>query len=77
MENQNFYDATLYALWEGRGSFVVIVRPDKSDGVGATNPNYTGTGVCENYSPFGQGVGELAEAVFTVRCAAALSRAVA
>lgn len=52
----------------------VIVRPTSS-AVGAANPNYTGTGIIENYSPFGNGVGDLAKTSITIQSAGALSRA--
>jgi hypothetical protein len=68
-------DATLFPLVGT--TFTVIVRPDKSEGVGTANPNYTGTGILENYSPVGNGVGELAMAPITIQSAGALSRATA
>lgn len=57
-------------------TFTVIVRPTSS-AVGVSNPNYTGTGVLENYQPFGQSVGELATSTITIQSAGALSRATA
>lgn len=57
-------------------SFTVIVRPTSS-AVGVNNPNYTGTGVLENYQPFGQSVGELATSTITIQSAGTLSRATA
>lgn len=56
-------------------TFTVIVRPVAGTSVGSTNPNYTGTGILESYSPFGNGVGELAMAPITIQSAGALSRA--
>jgi hypothetical protein len=55
----------------------IIIRADKSDGVGATNPNYTGSALVTSYKPFGQGVGDLAMATLELVSAGALSRAVA
>lgn len=40
-------------------SRAIIVRNDNSDGVGATNPNYTATGVLVEYPPIGVQIGEL------------------
>ena len=59
--NQDFaasaVDATLAAA---RGTVVVIkVRPT-SAAIGATNPEYVGSYLVNQYSPFGAGVGELA-----------------
>lgn len=56
-------------------TFTVIVRPVKSTVVGATNPNYTGTGIIDSYSPMGNSVGELAMAPISIKAAGALSRA--
>lgn len=58
-------------------AFTVIVRPDKSDGVGTGNPNYTGTAILEGWNPISNSVGELATVTFTVQSAGALSRATA
>lgn len=64
-------DATLFPLVGT--TFTVIVRPT-SAAVSATNPNYTGTGILESYSPIDNGVGELATAPVTIQPAGALSR---
>ena len=57
-------------------TFVVIVRPVKGTVVGATNPNFTGTGILESYPPLGGGVGDLAATSITIQSAGALTRAV-
>lgn len=67
-------DATLFPLVGT--TFTVIVRPVNAGGVGATNPNYTGTGILESYAPMGNSVGDLATAPITIQSAGALSRAV-
>lgn len=68
-------DATLFPL-VGAAAFPIIIRPDA--GVkSATNPEYTGNAVLENYQPVGGSVGELAMAPVTLRSAGALSRAIA
>lgn len=53
----------------------VVVRPVKGSSVGATNPEYTGTGILESYTPIGNGVGELALAPINIQCAGPLTRA--
>lgn len=57
-------------------TFTVIVRPVKATVVGATNPNYTGTGILESYNPLGNSVGDLAVAPITIQSAGPLTRAV-
>lgn len=66
-------DATLFTLVGSTAA--LVVRPDNSDGVGATNPNYTGTGVLESYSPMGGSLGEMAATTATFQAAGTLSRA--
>lgn len=62
-------------LWSKVGATcVVVMRPDKSDGVGATNPNFTGTSVLEGL-PVGGALGEMATTTATFQAAGALSRA--
>lgn len=56
-------------------SVAVIMRPIKATVVGPSNPNYTGTGIVEKYSPFGNAVGELATTGITIQSAGTLSRA--
>lgn len=54
----NDVDITLFAdVGVGRA---IIVRNNNSDGVGATNPNYTATGILMQYNPIGAKIGELA-----------------
>lgn len=75
--NQDFaassVDVSLFSLVGS--TFTVIVRPDKSTAVGATNPNFTGTGILESYPPISGGVGELATTSVSIQAAGALSRA--
>lgn len=56
-------------------TFTITVRKDKTAGVGATNPNFTGTCILEGYSPVQGGVGELGTTDFTCQAAGTLSRA--
>lgn len=65
-------DVTLFPLVGT--TFTVVVRPTSSS-VSATNPNYTGTGILESYSPLGNSVGDLAVAPITIQSAGTLSRA--
>lgn len=53
----------------------LIVRPDNSDGVSATNPNYTGTGIVEGLPLVSGTVGEMHMTTVTIQAAGALSRA--
>jgi hypothetical protein len=57
-------------------SFPVIVRPVKTGGVGAGNPNYTGTAIMESYKPITGSVGDLAETSVSIPGNGTLSRAV-
>lgn len=53
----------------------LIIRPDNSDGVSATNPNYTGVGILESLPLVSGDVGSLNMASVTIQAAGALSRA--
>jgi predicted secreted protein len=53
----------------------LIIRPDNSEGVGSTNPNYTGTGIVESIPLVAGSVGELQMAPVRIVAAGALSRA--
>lgn len=68
-------DVSLFSLVGS--TFTVTVRPVKGTAVGATNPNYTGTGILESYPPLGNAVGELAMTTVSIQSAGALSRATA
>lgn len=65
-------DSILWALMGTTATFTF--RPDAT-GVGAGNPNYTGTVIIESYSPVGQGVGDVAQGSVSFRGTDALSRA--
>lgn len=66
-------DATLFTLI-GAAAFTVTVMGDKSDGVGVTNPKFSGSCVLESYPPLGNTVGELAATTVTFQAAGDLSR---
>lgn len=57
-------------------TFPVVVRPVKGTAMGATNPEYRGTGILESYNPIGGSVGELAMAPITIQSAGTLTREV-
>jgi hypothetical protein len=57
-------------------SCALLIRPVKSTVVGATNPNYTGSGILETYNPMEGSVGDLASATVTFQSAGTLTRAV-
>lgn len=65
-------NATLFSQVGSTGT--VIVRPT-STSVGATNPNYTGTGLLTTLNPLTGSHGDAASAAVTIRSAGALSRA--
>lgn len=66
-------DDTLFATIGAAATF--ITRADNSDGVGATNPNYTGSALLTGYSPFTGSVGDLATTTASFVPAGAISRA--
>ena len=57
-------------------TFAVVIRPVKGTAMGATNPEYRGTGILESYNPIGGSVGELAMAPITIQSAGTLTREV-
>ena len=66
-------DATLFSLLGT--NVALIMRADNSDGVSATNPNFTGTGMLQSYPPLGGEVGEMEMATAVFVAASALTRA--
>lgn len=52
-------EATLFPLVGDDTGFTVVLRRNNTAGVSATNPNYSGTGVLESFSPLSGAVGEL------------------
>lgn len=77
--NQDFtdneLDEDLFALVGA--STAVVIRPVKSTVVGTGNPNYTGTGVMESYTPISGSVGDLLPASCVIQSAGTLTRATA
>jgi hypothetical protein len=65
--------ANLFALVST--SCALLFRPDNSDGVSATNPNYTGSGILVSYTPLQASVGELSKCRVSFVPAGTLSRA--
>lgn len=61
--NQDFAasstDVTLYTAYATKAPVVVKVRPTTAS-IGATNPEYVGSYLPNQYNPFGNSVGELA-----------------
>ena len=53
----------------------LVIRPDNSEGVSATNPNYSGTGIVESIPLVAGGVGDIQMAPVRIVAAGALSRA--
>lgn len=65
-------DATLFPLVGS--TFTVAVKPVNA-ATSATNPQFSGTGILESYSPVGGGVGDLHRSPVTIQAAGTLSRA--
>lgn len=53
----------------------MILRPDNSEGVSATNPNYTGTGIVGGFPLVAGSVGELQMTTIDIQAAGTLTRA--
>lgn len=66
-------DATLFA--DVGTAKTITVRNNKTDGVGATNPNYTATMILQSYSPIGAKIGEKAITTAVYIAGGTLSRA--
>jgi hypothetical protein len=66
-------DATLFSLVGT--TTAVVVRPVKTGGVSSTNPNWTGTGYVESYTPVGGAHGERLGTSVSILSAGTLSRA--
>lgn len=76
--HQNFADNDLdEILFALVGTSVTVAIRPTSASKGASNPEYTGTGLIQSYKPFGNAVGELASASISIVAAGTLSRAVA
>ncbi len=54
--------------------FAVILRPDAGS-VSTSNPNYTGNGILEEYTPIGGNTGDVAVAPITIQASGDLGRA--
>lgn len=65
-------DATLFDL-VGSSTFTALLRPTTS-GVSGTNPEFSGTGMLEEYPPMGGSIGDLHEAEISIVSASALTR---
>lgn len=55
-------------------TLAIIIRPVSGTVIGATNPEYRGTGCLESYPPLGGGVGDLAGTSITIQSAGTLTR---
>jgi hypothetical protein len=52
----------------------LIIRPVKGTAIGATNPEFRGTGILESYSPINGEVGSLATTPISIQSAGTLTR---
>lgn len=66
-------DATLFSLIGG-AAVTVTTMANKTAGVSATNPRFSGSAVLENYTPIGGQVGALATTAVVFRASGTLSR---
>lgn len=69
-------DATLFPLGQQDAAFEIQIKPDNS-AASATNPNFHGNAMINNYQIAGGAVGDLAEATCTFLSRGALTRSVA
>jgi len=67
-------EATLWPL-VGAAAFAIEVRPNKTDGVSATNPDYEGNAVLETFPIIDGSHGDRAMITATFRAAGTLARA--
>ena len=66
-------DATLFTL-VGAAAFTVTFMSNKTDGIGVTNPRFSGSAVLETYPPIAGGIGELSVVTASFQAAGILSR---
>jgi hypothetical protein len=69
-------DATLFSL-VGADAVAIVLRPDKTNSMGATNPEYRGNGSLLSYQPVGGAVGDLHTTSANFSAAGTLSRVTA
>lgn len=76
--NQDFAaaatDATLWPIFDGGTAVALVVRPVKLTAISATNPEYRGSGVMDEFPPIQGGVGTLATTRARFRSAGTLTR---
>lgn len=76
---QSYYtaevNATIDPLYRNGTTFFVTVMPNKTAGVGATNPKYQGYAICSQFEPIGGAHGEVLMSNVTFESAGAISRA--
>jgi hypothetical protein len=76
--NQDFAnsaeDDVVWAMADAKVAVACIIRQDAGS-VSTSNPNYSGSGLITNYSPFGNSVGDTAKASLSIVSAGTLTRA--
>jgi len=70
-------DGILWGVYDGNTAVIVTIMANKTDGVGGTNPRYSGSCHLETYPVIGGAHGDLAQVSVTFQAAGALSRLVA
>lgn len=75
---QSYYtsevDATLWPLWNNGTEFTITVMPNKTAGVGVTNPKYSGTAILPSYQPIAGAHNDILASTVTFESAGDLSR---
>lgn len=78
---QSYYtaevDATLWPLNDAGTSFALTVMPNKTDGVSATNPKYTGNVILPTYQPIAGAHNDVLASTVSFESNGDLTRAVA
>lgn len=69
-------DEDFFALWDGRTTFAVAIRPS-SGSVGAANPSYSFTGFISAWNPIQGAHGDLSGGSMTITNTTAITRSVA
>jgi predicted secreted protein len=78
---QSYYtaevDATLWPLNDNGSTFTITVMPNKTAGIGTTNPKYSGTAILPTYQPIAGAHNDVLSSTVTFESSGALSRATA
>lgn len=67
-------DATVNGVYEGSAAVTAVIKP-KSDAVGSTNPSFTCSVICTDYSPIDGSIGDVATTSPTFKVTGGVTRA--